>query len=245
MQGPEASARVIRTAIVDEECVGRLAIRELLASERDVEIVGEYPDAPSATAGLGATRPDLLFLDAEIPQESALTLLSDVAHFKPATIFVAEHAHHVLQAFELDAVDCLLKPFECERFRRSVERARRHIAVGRAAAAPPSRLAVRNRGKIHVIRIDDIDWLETAGNYVRLHVAGTAHLYRGSLNNFESRLDPLRFVRIHRSVVVNIDRVTQLEPSFRREYVVALHDGTRLTLTSPYRRRLEEIVGRF
>ena len=110
---------------------------------------------------------------------------------------------------------------------------------------PPPRLAVKTRGKIHVLRIDDIDWLETAGNYVRIHVAGSSHLYRDSLQHFQSRLDPQRFVRIHRSVIVNLDRVTQLEPTFRREHVVLLQDGTRLTLTAPYRRQVEAVVGRF
>ena len=242
----QVPARLIRTAIVDEECVGRSALRELLASERDVEIVGEYRDARSATAGLGVSRPDLLFLDAEIPQASALPLLADVSRFKPATIFVAEHAHHALQAFELDAIDYLLKPFEGERVRRSLERARRHIAGAPAnAATTPSRLAVKTAGKIHIVRIDDIDCIETAGNYVRIHAAGTTHLYRDSLRNFEARLDAARFVRIHRSVVVNIDRVTHLEPSFRGEHVLTLQDRTRLTMTSPYRERMEAMVGRF
>jgi two-component system LytT family response regulator len=242
----QARARLIRTAIADEQCAGRSAIRELLASERDVEIVGEYHNAHSAAAGLGARRPDLLFLDAGIRRESGLTLLAGITRFKPATIFVAEHADHALQAFDLDAIDCLLKPFEGERFRRSVERARRHIAGGPAAAATtPSRLAVKSRGKIHIIQLNDIDWLETAGNYVRIHVAGTAHLYRDSLRNFEPRLDAARFVRIHRSVIVNIDRVTHLEPSFRGEHVVTLQDRTRLAMTPPYRERMEAIVGRF
>ena len=107
------------------------------------------------------------------------------------------------------------------------------------------RLAVRSRGKVYVVKLEDLDWLETAGNYVRLHVQGASHLYRDSLLNFEMRLDPRRFVKIHRSTIVNIDRITQLEPTFKREHIVTLCDGTRLTLTAPYRSRLQALVGQF
>jgi len=121
----------------------------------------------------------------------------------------------------------------------------RDVEIVGVSAPVTARLAVHNRGKIYIVRIADIDWIETAGNYVRIHTAGTAHLYRDSLRNFESRLDAARFVRIHRSVIVNIDRVTHLEPSFRGEHVVTLRDRTRLTMTAPYRGRMEAVVGRF
>ena len=113
------------------------------------------------------------------------------------------------------------------------------------AAALPSRIAVRTRGKVYLVKLDDVDWIETAGNYVRLHVNGAAHLYRESLVHFEARLDPQRFVKIHRSTIVNVDRIAQLEPSFRREHIITLCDGTRLTLSAPYRNRLQSLVGPF
>jgi two-component system LytT family response regulator len=120
----------------------------------------------------------------------------------------------------------------------------RHILV-----EPPlrylSRLAVKTSGKVYLLQIDEIDWVETAGNYVRIHVGPMSHLYRDSLLNFESKLDPHRFVKIHRSTVVHIDRIAQLEPTFRREHIVTLRDGTRLIMTAPYRSRLEAIVGTF
>ena len=118
------------------------------------------------------------------------------------------------------------------------------VEIVGVSAPVTSRLAVQNRGRFCIVRLDDIDWIETAGDYVRIHAAGTEHLYRDSLRNFESRLDA-RFVRIHRSVIVNIDRVTHLEPSFRGEHVVTLQDRTRLTMTAPYRGRMEAMVGRF
>ena len=134
---------------------------------------------------------------------------------------------------------------------RSLDRARWHLAAAGSGPAQsqraphPSRLAVKSREKVYVIKLDEIDWIEAAGNYVRLHVHGAAHLYRDTLANFAARLDPQRFVKIHRSTIVNIDRIAQLEPSFRREHIVTLRDGTRLTLSAPYRRELQALVGEF
>jgi two-component system LytT family response regulator len=238
----------IRATIVDDEPLARLRIRELLKSEEDIEVIGEYRDARTAAAGIRATQPDLLFLDVQMPRGSAFTILQNLApDAMPATIFVTAHATHALQAFEFRAVDYLLKPFDTERFQRSLERARWHLAAGGStrAAELPSRLAVRTRGKVYLVKLEDVDWIETAGNYVRLHVNGATHLYRDSLVNFEARLDPQRFVKVHRSTIVNVDRITQLEPSFRREHILTLCDGTRLTLSAPYRNRLQSLVGPF
>jgi two-component system LytT family response regulator len=239
----------IRAAVVDDEPLARTRIRDFLEPEPDIELIAEYGDARSACAGLGASQPDLLFLDVQMPRGSAFTVLGSLPREEqPATILVTAHDQYAVQAFDCDVVDYLLKPFDEERFRRSLDRARRHLRTadnGGPAQERLSRLAVKTRGKIHLLRIDEVDWIETAGNYVRLHTGSTAHLYRDSLVSFEAKLDPRRFVRIHRSTLVNIDRVTTLEPSFRREYIVCLHDGTRLTLAAPYRCRLQGIVGAF
>jgi two-component system, LytTR family, response regulator len=246
----ENASRIIRAAIVDHETVDRLQLRELLDSEDDIEIVGEYRDVSSASAGIDATHPDLLFIG------SSFSALENLAEAVPATIFVASDEGFAARAFDFNTlVDFLLKPLETDRFRRSIARARRYIVdfppVVLPAPQPPpepehlERLAVKTRGKVYILRVDDIDWIETAGNYVRLHAAGKTHLYRDSLVDFESRLDPRRFVRIHRSNIVNIDRIAQLEPSFHREHVVLLRDGTRLTLTAPYRARMRTIIGQF
>ena len=241
----------IRASIVDGEPLARLRIRELLEPERDIEVVGEYWDARSASLGIDATHPDLLFLDAQMPKGEAFKILENLTSgAPPATIFVAAQESYALQAFDFRAVDYLLKPFDTDRFRRSLDRARWHLTVvgsasPRSQQTHPSRLAVKSGGKVYVIKVDDIDWAETAGNYVRLHVGRATHLYRDALANFETRLDPQRFVRIHRSTVVNIDRIAELEPSFRREHIVTLRDGTRLTLSAPYRRELQALVGEF
>jgi two-component system LytT family response regulator len=249
----------IRAAIVDDEPLGRSRIRELLQEEQDIEVVGEYRDAHRAGAGLAALSPDLLFLDVQMPRGSAFTILEGLAQQerRPATIFVTAHEQYALKAFDVNAVDYLLKPFDTERFRRSLERARQYFdkvvpvaePVRTLPAArtqePLTRLAVKTNGKVHVLRVEDIDWIETAGNYVRLHVGRQSYLYRDSLVHFESKLHPRRFVRIHQSTIVNIDRVAHLQPSFNREHVVVLRDGTDLTLSAPYRRRIEMFVGPF
>ena len=209
-----------------------------------MEIVGEYRDVRSASIGIGATRPDLLFLADQMPRGSVFKILESFDESTaPATIFVTNEHRHAVRAFDFSpVVDYLLDPFEADRFRRSVARARRHLRCAVSAESPMqspaqpeyvSRLAVKTGGKVYVVRIDDINWIETAGNYVRLHVGGRTHRYRDSLSDFESKLDPRRFVRIHRSNVVNIDRIIELEPSFHRKHIVLLRDGTRLTLTAP------------
>jgi two-component system LytT family response regulator len=239
----------IRAAVVDDEPRARTRIRDFLEPERDIELIAEYTDASSACAGLDAVRPNLLFLEAQMARRSAFSILQSLPReTQPATIFVTAHDEYAVEAFDCNAVvDFLLKPVDAERFRRSLDRARRHLyrADGAAPREHLSRLAVTTRGKVHLLHIDEVDWVETAGNYVRLHTGPAAHLYRDSLMNFETKLDPRRFIRIHRSTVVNIDRVATLEPSFRREHIVCLRDGTRLTLSAPYRSRLQAIVGAF
>jgi two-component system, LytTR family, response regulator len=256
---PEPAYPLIRAAIVDDGSLGPVPIRELLDGEDDVEVVGEYEDPESACAGLGSSLPDLLVLAVCETHASAFTVLESFPdNTAPATIFVTDHDRGcAVRAFDYNAVvDYVLQPFDAERFQRSVERARRHIVAAAQLRQPAmaqrttgpeylSRLAVKTRGKVYLLRIEEIEWIEAAGNYVRLHAGGEAHLYRDSLVDFESRIDPRRFVRIHRSNIVNIDSIAQLEPSFHREHVVLLRDGTRLTLTAPYRGRMRAMVGGF
>ena len=258
MEHLEQSHRIIRAAIVDDEILSRQQLRELLDVEDDVEVVGEYADPDSASAGIGTVHPDLLFLGGQMPRSVVNSILESFADSTaPATIFVTTHAGFAIRAFDSNAVvDYLLKPFDSARFRRSLARARRHLVsiAALASALQPApvpepayleRLAVKTRGKVYLLRIEEIDWIETAGNYVRLHAGAHSHLYRDSLADFETKLDPRHFVRIHRSCIVNIDRIAQLEPTFHREHVVLLRDGTRLTLTAPYRCRMRAIVGQF
>jgi two-component system LytT family response regulator len=236
---------MIRAAIVDDEPLGRSRIRELLDGEGDIDVVAECGDARTATAVLPLKRPDLLFLDVQMPRGSAFSILERLGGgHPPATIFVTAHHEYAVRAFDFNAVDYLLKPFDRARFRESLAKARRRIGRGEAEEQQ-TRFAVRCSDRIYIVRIDEVDWIESAGNYVRLHVGSRAHLFRDSLMHFEQRLDLRRFVRIHRSTIVNVDRIAQLEPAFRREHVITLRDGTRLTLSAPYRKRLQAIVGAF
>lgn len=244
----EPASRRIRAAIVDVESVDRRYIRELLEEETDVDLVGEYQDARSASLGIGDTQPDLLFLGSDV------SLLENFADVAAATIFVTKDERYAAQAFDFNTViDTLLPPFESDRFRRSIARVRRHLGASAPPAPTPapaepsylSRIAVKTRGKVYVLRMEEISWIEAAGNYVRLHGGAQSHLYRDSLTGFATKLNPRHFVRIHRSKIVNVDCISQLEPSFRREHIVLLRDGTRLTLTAPYRARLRGVIGQF
>jgi two-component system LytT family response regulator len=238
---------MIRAAIVDDEPLGRSRIRALLDSEGDIDVVAECGDARTAAALLPIKRPDLLVLDVQMPRGSAFSILERLAGgHPPATIFITARDEHAARAFDFNAVDYLLKPFDQDRFRESLARARR--LIGRGGEPPEeqqTRFAVRAADRIYIVRIDEVDWIESAGNYVRLHVGPRAHLFRDSLMHFEQRLDLRRFVRIHRSTIVNVDRIAQLEPAFRREHVITLLDGTRLTLSAPYRKRLQALIGAF
>lgn len=250
-----ATEGVIRAAIIDDETQGRKRIRELLDPEPDVTVIGEYNDARAAASGILATHPDLLFIDIQMPRGSAFSIVEQLRpNPLPATVFVTADDCYALWAFEVNAVDYLVKPFDTERFRRSLDRARHHLGNGRngveparspAASEHMTRLAVKTRDKIVLLRMDDVEWIDAAGNYVRLHMGGHCHHFRETLSSFEAKLDHERFVRIHRSVIVNIDQVVQIEPHFRHDHVAVLRDGTRLRLSAPYRAGVETLVGRF
>jgi two-component system LytT family response regulator len=246
----------IQCAIVDDEPLAREALREMIGTDDGLEVAGEYRNGRSVMKALEATPYDLLFLDIRMPRLSGFDLLEQLRHPQqpsgPAIVFVTAFECYAAEAFDHDVIDYLLKPFDLERVRRTLGRVHRHFAgepalahgAGADDARPelPARLAIRGAGQVDFIRVESIDWLETAGNYVRLHVGTRSHLFRTTMDRMEQRLDPRRFVRIHRSTIVNIDHVVQLRPAFRRDYQVRLADGTRLRLSSHYRARLEALV---
>lgn len=242
----------LRAIIVDDELPGRQRIHELLLMESDIDIVAEYGSVSRAVAGISANRPDVLFLDVQLPRADGFSVLAQSAcDPPPATIFVTAHDRYALRAFDAQAVDYLLKPFDRERFQRSLERARAYLA-GRVlsrhvmpAARPLERIAVKSAGRVNFVTASEIDWIESAANYVRLHIGRDSLLHRDSMTSLESRLDPKHFVRIHRSTIVNTTRVVELQRTFNREHLVLLRDGTRLTLAAPYRGNLEAVMGVF
>jgi two-component system LytT family response regulator len=251
----------IRTLLVDDEPMARAQVRTLLGEESDIEVVGECASGPEAVSAIKSMSPDLVFLDVQMPEmdgfELARALGSDQM---PAVVFVTAFDEYALRAFEIHALDYLLKPFSAARFKSAVAHAREHLEQRRAttisrellallpAVRPstkyPERLIVKSSGRIYFVRTIDIDWCEAAGNYVRIHVGPQTHLIRDTMGHVESDLDPARFVRIHRSSIVNVDRIQELQPSFNGEYVVLLHGGTRLTLSRSYREELQSRLGK-
>lgn len=247
----------IRTLIVDDEPLGRERIRNLLAADGEIEIAGECGDGPSTITTIQALKPDLLFLDIQMPGMDGFAVLEAIAETEmpiPATIFVTAYDTYALRAFEVHALDYLLKSFDRERFDATLRRAKQEIRRRRSELvndklaglladlqtrdSRPSRIAIRAGGRVYFLRLEEIDWIETADNYVRIHAGRDCHFVRESLQSLEVRLDAAKFLRIHRSTVVNLDRIRELQPLFHGDYLVKLVDGTELTLSRNYRERL-------
>jgi two-component system, LytTR family, response regulator len=273
---------MIRTLVVDDEPIARAGIVKLLEGESDVMVIGECRDGAEAVARIRALRPDLVFLDVQMPELSGFEVLSSLErHELPTTVFVTAYDEYALDAFEASAVDYLLKPFDRERFARALARARRFLAGDQLAvfrakvasvlqtmsadgrstaprAAPSqdpatapnadratertrggdSRLVIRTRGRIAFVAMAEIEWIETSRNYVRVRARGAWHTMREPLSTFASRLDPLQFVRVSRSCIVNLDRVREFRRQTNGQYTVLLDDGQRLVASRRYGAKL-------
>jgi two-component system LytT family response regulator len=239
--------RNLRALVVDDEAPSRRTLQLLLANHPDVQLVGECATGPEALETIERTDPDLLFLDIHLPGFSGFELLDRVKTERtPTVIFVTAYDEHALRAFDASAADYLLKPFDDERFDRALERAKARVRQRELEelAPPLDRLTVRDSGRIFFVRVAEILWIEAYDYYVQLHLNGQAHLLRERMHHLEARLDPRRFARIHRSTIVNIERVKELQPFFHGEYTVLLEDGTRLKLSRTYRDRLELLLGK-
>ena len=250
----------IRAMIVEDEPLARDRIRALLADENDVEIVAEAADGRTAVARIRALDPDLVFLDVNMPEMDGFGVIQEVGpDHMPPVIFVTAYDQFAVHAFDAHALDYLLKPFDEERFREGVERAREAIR-GRVAGSLDrrlsdllddlskprylERLAVKSSGRILFLRTGEIDWIGAEGNYARLHTGKRSHLMRETMTSLETKLDPSRFLRIHRSTIVNADAIAELEPLFQGDYVVILRNGTRLTSSRGYRSNLQDFMNR-
>ncbi|MDP1569391.1 MAG: LytTR family DNA-binding domain-containing protein [Vicinamibacterales bacterium] len=251
----------IRTMVVDDEPVARERIVGLLQQEQDIELIGECTDGQQAVSAIRQQHPDLVFLDVQMPACDGFNVIQQIgAEQMPTVVFVTAYDDYALKAFEVHAIDYLLKPFGRDRFQQTLQHAREHLErrragdLGRRLLAlvqdikpQPQRLdrlVIKSGGRVFFLRTDEIDWVEAAGNYVRLHLGETSHLFRETMNGMEARLDPRRFVRIHRSRIVNTDRIKEMQPWFNGEYVVVLRNGTRLTLSRGYREKLQERLGK-
>jgi two-component system LytT family response regulator len=236
----------IRVLVVDDEPLARATLVGLLAADPEVRLVGQAGNGREALPLLREA--DLVFLDVQMPGGDAFKLLRRAGDPRPAIIFVTAFDDHALRAFEVAALDYLLKPFDDERFGRALERGKSYVRSGRAAAltrhfaalfdnhvapAPrsPDRIAVKDRGRLVFVPVDAIDWIGAEDYYAELHVGGSTHLLREPLCELEVRLDPNRFVRVHRSAIVNVTRVREVESSTRGDAALILDDGTRLRLS--------------
>jgi two-component system LytT family response regulator len=251
----------IRAVIVDDEPLARRRIRNLLAEAEDVEVAAECANGEEAIRAMEESPPDLLFLDIQMPELDGFDVLQAVGVGRvPVVIFVTAYDQFALRAFEAQALDYLLKPFDDERFEAALQRARGRIRERqggdldarlralleevRGGSGYLQRLVVPAGHRSIFIRTEQIDWIEAERNYVRLHVGGRAHLMRENLSRIASALDPATFCRIHRSTIVNVDRIQAVESLFRGEYLVVLHDGTKLTSGRSYRDNLHAVMGK-
>jgi two-component system LytT family response regulator len=251
----------IRVLVADDEPLARERLRTLLAREDWLEIVAECPNGPETIDSIGRLQPDLVFLDIQMPGATGFEVIEAVGPARmPLVVFVTAFDHYALRAFDVHALDYLLKPFDRERFEQALGRARQQLERRtngdlerrllelvqdlKPSAQRLERFVIKSGGRVFFVRAEEIDWIEAAGNYVKLHVGAEAHLFRETMNALEAQLDPDTFFRIHRSHIVNIERVKELQPWFNGEYVVFLQNGTRLTLSRGYREKLQERIGR-
>lgn len=242
----------LRALIVDDEPLARETLRLLLARDPEIAVAGECSGVDAADL-VARHRPDILFLDVQMPEVDGFDVLQEIGpHAVPSVVFVTAYDEYALRAFEVHAIDYLLKPFDDRRFADALARAKEAARARRRGEADPRlaqllegrarRFFVRTREKVLLIKPDEIDWIEAADYYVSLHVGGKSHLLRETMNEIEQRLDPQRFFRVHRSAIVNVDRVREMHPLFRGDCVLVLQDGTKLKLSRTRREAFEELL---
>ena len=249
----------IRAIIAEDELVARRSICAM-AKAYGIEVLAECRDGEEAIQSLQRYRADVLFLDVQMPGIDGFGVLNGVpADAVPAVIFTTAHDQYAVRAFEHHAVDYLLKPFDDERFRKAVDRLRLHLGntsnqgelitrllseLNKAVQGhnTPERLVVRSRGQVVLLRVDEIDWIEASHNQVKIHIGRDIYLLRQTITEVSARLQPEKFLRIHRSLIVSVDRIRRLEACGYGEYLVVLHDGKKLSLSRGYRDRLDRFV---
>ena len=252
--------RKIRTLIVDDETLARRLIQRLLRNDVDVEVIGECANGKEAVTTIRKERPDLVFLDIQMPEMDGFAVINDLkAEFLPNIVFTTAYEQYAIRAFELHAVDYLLKPFDQSRFAEMLEHAKTQIVVRGTGSRlqleallenvknPPEhleRLIIKAEGRLKFVKVADINWLEADDKYVNLHLTKTTRTIRQSLSLMESQLDPKKFTRIHRSAIVNIDRICELHAMFNGEYEAVLEDGTKLSVGRHYKDRFFKVLGR-
>ena len=245
--------------VADDEPLARERIRTLLSSEQDIEVVAEADNGVEAVQLVREHHPDLLFLDVQMPGLDGFGAIEQLAgEALPSVVFVTAYDEYALQAFEVHALDYLLKPFNRTRFQKTLRRAREHV-LGRANGDLSKklvslleslrgnrlhldRIVIRNAGRVTFLPTNEIDWIEAAGNYVKIYSGKEQHILRETLKNLEARLDPAVFVRVHRSTILNVERIRELQPLFHGDCIAILRDGTRVTCSRSFAGRLDAVL---
>ncbi|HEY6174224.1 MAG TPA: LytTR family DNA-binding domain-containing protein [Kofleriaceae bacterium] len=252
--------RPIRTLIVDDEPMARASLRVLLGGDPEIEVLGECSSGADAVAAIAAHDPELVFLDIQMPRMNGFEVLAAVGDNRRfAVVFVTAYDAYAIAAFDVQALDYVLKPFDDRRFHRAVERAKgriRHARLDHIASElvhvvagasgergdPAERIAIRDGARTVFVALAEIDWIEAADYYVQLHVGARSYLHREPMRDLEARLDPRRFMRIHRSAIVALDRIAEMRPSAHGDHCVRLRDGTELRLSRTRRARLRALL---
>lgn len=251
----------LRLLIVDDEPRARSLIRKMVRADSEVEIVAECANGYEAVAAVKERTADVMFLDVQMPEMDGFAVLRNLDGWElPAIVFVTAYDQYALRAFEVHALDYLLKPFDKERFLRTLQRAKAQLraATGfaqsqriaellertKTAGSYLERIALKENGRVVLLKVSEIDWIEAEENYVRLHAGERSHMMRQSLTELESKLNPQQFSRVHRSAVINLAGLKEIRPQFHGEYRLLLQNGAQLTLTRTYRDRFFAKFGR-
>jgi two-component system LytT family response regulator len=249
----------LTTLIVDDEPLAREGLRILLARDPEFSAIHEAKDGSEAVAAIRRIRPDLVFLDVQMPEMDGFSVVQEVgAERMPVVVFVTAHDKYAIQAFEINAIDYLLKPVTEDRFAQALARARTRLAQRRpedasrrilslleSIAAPKRflrRIAVRSAGRTVFVNVEDVDWIEAAENYVQLHAGRTEYLLHVALSTLEKSLNPERFLRVQRSVIVNVSRIKEMQPAAHGEYVITLQSGARVQSGRAYHEKLKTLM---
>jgi two-component system LytT family response regulator len=242
----------ITALIVDDEPLARKRIRRLLQAASDLTVVGEASDGDEALRIVDEQRPQVMFVDVQMPRMDGFEVVRRIPEkSRPLIVFVTAYQQYALEAFRAAAVQYLLKPVEREPLRLALTRVRELVAARRNPSltaflerveqrtAFMQHVAVKSKGRVRLVSIEQIDWFESAGNYVRLHVGSERFLLRQTMNGLEQKLDPTHFIRIHRTTIVNVQRILDTRPASHGDHIVVLHDGTQLQMSRAYRERLD------
>jgi two-component system, LytTR family, response regulator len=250
----------LKVLIVDDEPLGRNMVRRMLEGHSEVEIVGECENGQEAITAIKTTAPDLVFLDVQMPEIDGFAVLDACkADQLPHVIFVTAYDQYAVQAFEIHALDYILKPFDQERFEQALARVKQQLNSERVSESNERILAllaetrsrphyierfiIKAEGRVFFLKTDEVEWIQAEGNYVSLHVRKRKYLFREAISTLETELDPRKFQRIGRSTIVNIECIRELQPWFRGDYRVVLYDGTELKLSHRYRDNLDKYLG--